>query len=109
MRNFYTAVLDTSFVIDADYHTEPYEAAWASEAIFFVRVEEAPAGGAALEARVQISVDGLTWVDEGSTVMAAGLGDHFVRVTQFGGWLRLALAVPSGQRYKVTNYLVLKE
>lgn len=108
MRNFYTAVLDTSHVIEADYYTEPYEAAWASEAIFFLRVEVAPAGTARLEARVQISVDGLTWVDEGSKLVVEAVGDHFVRVSHFGGWLRLALLVPTGERYQVTNYLVLK-
>lgn len=109
MRNFYTANLDTALHIEATYYTEPYEAAWASEAIFFLRVEDAPAETSGIEARVEISVDGLTWVPEGSRLSAKGVGDHFVRVTHFGGWLRLVAEVPTGERYRVSTYLVLKE
>lgn len=109
MRNFYTANLDTALEIEATYYTEPYEAAWASEAIFFLRVEDAPAQSQGLQARVEISVDGLTWVPEGSHMSAQSVGDHFVRVIHFGGWLRLVAEVAPGERYRVSTYLVLKE
>lgn len=109
MRTFYTANLDTALNIEATYSTEPYEAAWASEAIFFLRVEDGPANGSGIEAQVEISVDGLTWIQEGSRLVAKGVGDHFVRVAHFGGWLRLTAEVAPGERYRVSTYLVLKE
>ena len=37
LRRSYTAVVERNALWQGDFATEPYEAAWASEAIFFVR------------------------------------------------------------------------
>ena len=40
MRQSHTAVLERNVVWAGSFETEPYEAAWASEAVFFVRTLE---------------------------------------------------------------------
>jgi hypothetical protein len=115
------------------FATEPYEAGWATEALVFVRLLEAPAG-ARVRARVQISPDGMHWADEGtalpevtglgtsggSTDRAAGAdggadGDGtgvpvFARVREFGNWLRVAGSVtPGDASVRALVYFVLKE
>jgi hypothetical protein len=62
-------------------------------------------------ARVQISPDGIHWVDEGSVFelpQATG-GVGFARVTQFGGYLRLRASLPMGAKLRVVAALTLKE
>jgi hypothetical protein len=111
MRQFHTAVVERQRDIVDHLETHPYEAGWARQAIFFVRVEEVSGEDPRLNARVQISADGVRWVDEGS-VMApiTSAGDYFVRVSHFGGWLRLCGEVTGANaRFKLTVQLVLKE
>lgn len=113
MRNATTAVIARGEWWEGSVQTEPYEAAWAAEALFFVRVlqtgEAAPDAGEAV-ARVQLSPDGMSWVDEGTAmpipVRAQAL--VFARVHAFGGWLRLAVDVPAGARMQVVATLALK-
>ncbi|SEF18101.1 hypothetical protein [Jiangella alba] len=90
MRNFQMTVVERREPFEHEVQTHPFEAAWASEAIFFVRVEAIP-DGTRLDAAVQMSADGIRWVDEGTTfpTMSAA-GDYAVKVSHFGGWLRLA-------------------
>lgn len=109
MRAFYTANLLTSFEATDSFTTEPYEAAWASEAIYFVRLEASSAADPTVQCRLQISPDGVSWLDEGTTLTVGELGDHFVRATHFGGWLRLFINVPSGQTRRLSVHLALKE
>jgi len=111
MRNAYTAVIARGELWEGSVQTEPYEAAWAAEAVFFVRVLEVTGqGNSAAVARVQISPDGMHWVDEGATLMISPQVESldFARVTNFGGWLRLAVTVPEGQGVKVVATLALK-
>ena len=114
MRNAYTAVIARGDWWVEPLQTEPYEVAWAGEALFFVHVLQTrcepgdePAGAVA---RVQISPDGLHWADEGSSMrIAARTGTlAFVRVREFGGWLRLAVEVASGADMQVVATLALK-
>lgn len=110
MRQFQTTVLDTFKDLSDGYATEPYEAAWASEAIFFVRTDEVRDGAAALELKVEISPDGMAWVEEGGTITVDPDAElAYVRVTHFGGWLRLRHARGPASSFKATVYLVLKE
>ena len=114
MRNAYTAVLARGDWWEGRLETEPYEAAWAGEALFFVHVMQVRDGsgaGAALAlARVQISPDGLHWVDEGASLQIAAQAQAlaFARVREFGGWLRLAVEVPPGCSMQVVATLALK-
>jgi hypothetical protein len=109
MRNAYTAVIARGESWEGSVQTEPYEAAWAGEALFFVRVLEATGSGQAT-GRVQISPDGMNWVDEGGTLTIDAQAGHlaFVRVREFGGWLRLAVEVPPSAGLTVVATLVLK-
>jgi hypothetical protein len=110
MRNSHTVVLERLKFFSLDFETEPYEAAWASEAIFFVRLHELSGSSASLQAFVQLSADGVTWVDEGSALpVLTTAGDHFLRVSHFGGWLRLRCVVAGvDPQLKLTIHLVLK-
>lgn len=110
MRQSYTAVIERNEVWQGDFTTEPYEVAWAQEAIFFVRALEAEGTVAAMPARVQISPDGIHWCDEGEILLLpTEPGITFCRVRHFGGWLRLAGQLPAVARLKVIVYLALKE
>ncbi|MBN1590617.1 MAG: hypothetical protein JW888_13970 [Pirellulales bacterium] len=112
MRHFTTAVLERHASLSGHFETEPFETGWASEAIFFIRAEEITGENPLLHARVQLSADGIHWIDEGTAFEAiTARGDYFVRVTHFGGWLRLAGQVNGGEenRFEATIHLVLKE
>jgi len=111
MRNFYTVVLERMKSRSEDFNTEPYETGWASEAMFFIRVHEFSGGAVRLDARVQVSVDGITWIDEGTRFPALDkAGDYFIKVGHFGGWLRLCNTLSGDSPgIKVTEWLVLKE
>jgi len=110
MRPSHTAVLARNETWAGDVTTEPYEVAWANEAIVFLRALEAAELPDGISLRVQISPDGMRWCDEGSTIALAGDPDvpTFVRLTHFGGWLRLAGSFAEGVEVKVVAYLVLK-
>ena len=110
LRQFHTAVLERNQVYTDDFDTEPYECAWAGEALWFVRVQELGGDGVALDVRAQISPDGLIWCDEGAQLPPLREpGLYMLKVREFGGWLRLACRM-SGvvPRVKVLIYLSLK-
>jgi hypothetical protein len=110
MRQVHTAVLERFGTFSGDFATEPYEAGWAEEAIFFIRVDAVEGTNPTLSGKVQISPDGITWVDEGTTLSAVTQpGVAFTRVRHFGNWLRLACQVSGGQaRFRGMIYLCLK-
>lgn len=109
MLESYTAAVARNDEWSGAWATEPYETAWANEAIFFVRVLKAAGEARSVHARVQISPDGMHWIDEGSTLeIPVREGLSFVRVKHFGGWLRLAGLTPEGSRLRVMAYLALK-
>lgn len=111
MRHFQNSVLDFKLPVTAEYHSAPLEVAWASEAIFFVRVEELNSEALQLHLRPQISVDGVAWIDEGNAFpVIEKEGQYALRLTHFGGWLRLVGGVGKGGASAVlTTNLVLKE
>ena len=59
---------------------------------------------------MQISPDGLHWVDEGASRQIATRADalSFARARNFGGWLRLDVTVPPELGIKVVSTLALK-
>jgi hypothetical protein len=111
MRNFYTVVLERMKEYDSGFDTEPYECGWASEAMFFIRIHELSGANAELSSKVQVSVDGIEWMDEGTEFHPMGeTGSRFIKVRHFGGWLRLSNELRGeNPRLKVTVHLVLKE
>jgi hypothetical protein len=111
MRQSFTAIVERNVTWEGDFTVEPYEAAWASEAIYFVRVLEADSMPEGVSAQVQISPDGIHWCNEGTEVPLAtqAEGVTFARVSHFGGWLRLVGKLPDGAKLTVLVYLVLKE
>lgn len=87
MKTFYTSVIELRQEFTGAVETHPYECGWADEALFFVEVEDA-APGAVVSLRVQLSADGIRWIDEGTVLVASDRA--FARITHFGGFLRLA-------------------
>ncbi len=111
VRRSFTAVLEKNSTFTEAFQTEPYETAWASEAQWFVRVQEMSGTGARLRATAQISPDGLFWCDEGTAALEmTGVGLSSQALREFGHWLRLRVEL-SGEapKVKVTIYLALKE
>ncbi len=110
IRRSYTAVVERNVLWRGEFATEPYEAAWASEAIFFVRALDVRPGFSG-QAQVQISPDGIHWADEGTTVNLPGKKDavSFCKVRHFGGWLRLSGKIKPGDGITVLVSLALKE
>ena len=110
IRQSYTAVVERNRSWTGAYASEPYEAAWAGEAMFYVRALAAASVPQSTEARVQISPDGMHWCDEGTLFPLPMATDEvtFGRVSQFGGWLRIAGELPPGAEMTVIVYLALK-
>lgn len=110
MRESQTAIIERNVEWRGPFTAEPYEAAWASEAIFFVRALAADQVPAQTLAHVQISPDGMHWCDEGTTLtLPTTEAVTFCRVRHFGGWLRLVGELPPGASLTVLVYLVVKE
>ena len=110
LRESYTQLVERNVTWTGDFASETTEAAWASEAIFFVRALKINGDLPAVEASVQISPDGMHWCDEGTTFALPAADDMvtFARVSHFGGWLRIVGNVPTGAEITVIVYLVLK-
>ncbi len=108
-RQVYTAVVERNVTWAGAFATEPYEAGWAGEALIFIRVLS---GGVSQQsAAVQVSPDGIRWLDEGTRIPLPAQRDGLTmaRVTHFGNWLRLAGKLPPGQFCTVMVYFVLKD
>ena len=89
--------------------SEPYEAGWAREAVFFVRALKEPLGTAPT-AWVEISPDGMRWVREGTEfqIPSAKDGIAVARLNNFGNWLRVATQFEEGAEFTVLVTLHLK-
>jgi hypothetical protein len=89
--------------------SEPYEAGWAREAVFFIRAIKQPVGSAP-QARVEISADGMHWIPEGTEFAMPFEKDGVVaaRVQHFGNWLRVTTRFDHGAECTVLVTLHLK-
>ena len=111
IREAYTAVIAQGETWKGAVATEPYEAAWAGEAVFFLRLLKKGKGNLrSARVRVQISPDGMHWADEGATLrIPADLEEvTFCRIANFGHYLRLAATLPRGAECQVLATLSLK-
>lgn len=91
LRECQTAVVARNERWSGVAETEPYEAGWASEVVIFLRLLDVEGAFAGASAAVQISPDGIHWVDEGSRLtLPVSVGPvHFVRLVHFGQYVRL--------------------
>lgn len=107
-----TAVVERNRVWRGEVTSEPYEAGWATEALWFLRILKAEGAGE-LHLKTQISPDGMSWVDEGSAFSAiragAPLSVSYCRVSHFGNWLRVVGTATETATFTVILSLHLKE
>lgn len=97
LRENITAILARNETWTGHAATEPFEAGWAIEAVIFVRALKPPVGQQPA-ARIEISPDGMHWVDEGTRLdLPSHEGEvRFCRVQGFGNWLRLCADFSDG-------------
>jgi hypothetical protein len=110
MRKFFTAVLEQGNTYEGPFCTEPFEAGWAGEALWFVRVLD-DAEPQRITLTPQISPDGLVWMDAPGPALAIDLPDaglHSAAQSNFGNWLRLRVDMAPGRPVKFLIYLALK-
>ena len=110
MRQSHTSAVELATTWEGAFATEPQECAWATEALFFIRVLEGNAPPGAV-AGVELSPDGMHWCPEGTElrIPAEPEATTWARVREFGGWLRLSGSLPPGTSLQVLVHLVLKE
>lgn len=111
VRQSQSAVLERGVDLETVHATEPFEVAWAAQARWFVQFLR-PAEGTRVELQVQISPDGINWIDhEGCRALdTEAVGLVSIPVTEFGHWLRLLARRTSGTgRPQLRIHLELKE
>ena len=111
MRQSQSAVIERGAELESVLETEPFETAWAGEARWFVQFLR-PAPGSTVDIRVQISPDGILWIDHESVsaVQSEAVGLVSIPVERFGHWLRLRIEQKSGGATPLLRiYLDLKE
>jgi hypothetical protein len=111
MRQSQSAVIERGVDLVGVHETEPFEVAWAGEARWFIHFLR-PVDDAVVEFRVQISPDGLNWIDHEGIPPLSSDASGFVSipVTQFGHWLRLTSTLTAGSQGPMLRiYLELKE
>lgn len=86
MKTFATTVVELRQRFGKAIETHPFECGWADEAIVFVEPHDA-ASGDVVTLRVQLSPDGIRWIDEGTVLRVTG--HAMARLSHFGGFLRL--------------------
>ncbi len=110
LRENITAVIARNEAWSGSSATEPYEAGWASEAVLFVRALAVDGAPGRIPAKVQMSADGMRWIDEGTVfdLPTDTAVDQCARIGRFGNWLRIQADVPAGVSIKVLVTLHLK-
>jgi|GEM_PF-875668 len=113
MRHFQASAVERRITVDTEdkvFTSHPMEAGWASEAICFLIVEEIDGVNSVLDAMVQISADGINWIDEGTLIPGiTQAGHYFAKVSHFGNWLRVEGRLGGkGTTVKISVHLHLK-
>lgn len=82
-----TTLVERRTVLTGDFGTHPYEAGWATEALFYVRTE---GPHPTLTIQAQVSPDGVDWLDRGAPLtMPSDRSLIDVELYGFGTWIRL--------------------
>lgn len=119
MRQSHTAVVARNETWLGRFETEPWETAWASEAIFFMRQLHPDLWKIQMECQAEISPDGMVWQALSKHSYEFDIHEplHFIQLTCFGGWLRLTGTVTENlgssrshdpHLYRFMAYLALK-
>ena len=110
MRESITAVIARGDIWSGVAASEPYDVAWATEAVVYLRSLDAEGNPEQARAWVQISPDGMRWVDEGSMLPIPRVDEiSSVRIRNFGTYLRIMTVLPEGSSFKALVTLSLKE
>jgi hypothetical protein len=107
MQTINTSVLARRVRISSRFATLPYEAGWATEALFFTQVEgEHPE----LTITTEVSPDGVNWVQRGE-VQVIRESEHIAAnaLAQFGNWVRAVISGATEQKQaRVLVHVALK-
>lgn len=110
MRESITAVVARGDTWSGIAASEPYDVAWAGEAVIYLRSLGAVGNPEEARAWVQISPDGIRWVDEGSMLPIPAVDEiSSVRIRNFGTFLRVMTVLPEGASFKALLTISLKE
>lgn len=110
MRESITAVVARGDVWSGVAASEPYDVAWAGEAVIYLRSLGAEGRPEQARAWVQISPDGIRWIDEGSMLPVPRVDEiSSVRISNFGTFLRVMTVLPEGSSFKALLTISLKE
>jgi hypothetical protein len=111
MRQFHASAVERRIIITDVLASHPMEAGWASEAIFFLIVEEIKGENTGLQAWVEISADGINWLRDGTVFQhISNTGHYFAKVSHFGNWLRVSGKVEGTHAaIKLSVHIHLKE
>ena len=92
MRQSHTAVIARNAAWNGPFTTEPWEAAWAAEAIYFVRLLNPAPFRVSMQGLVEISPDGIHWAELSRSAFDFDRGNSlwYTQLNHFGGWLRLS-------------------
>ena len=104
-----TAVIARNERWTGDAASEPYEAGWAREAVFFIRALKQPVGTSPT-GWIEMSPDGMRWLREGTEFPMPSQKDAIAvaRLTCFGNWLRVATQFERGAESTVLVTIHLK-
>lgn len=107
MQNVHTAVIARRVPISGPFQTLPFEAGWALESIVFVQVEGSHPD---LSIRVEVSPDGLIWLQRGDAVLLAANSPMIeIPLVNFGNWIRVNVDGASEQTgAKLLIHMVMK-
>lgn len=96
MQTTNTSVLARRIWITSEHTTLPYEAGWATEAVFFTQADGEHSD---LRVTTEISPDGITWIPRGKTrTLASNQKILDSSLSVFGDWLRLRIEGASEER-----------
>lgn len=95
MQSTHTSVLARRVRIAGDFATQPYEAGWAREAVFFVQAEQEHPD---LVIGAEVSPDGINWIGRAGVTLPATGSLVDLPVDRFGNWLRLTVSGASTDR-----------
>ena len=102
MRQSHTAVVARNAAWDGPFATEPWETAWAAEAIYFVRLLHPAPFPVHMQCIADISPDGIHWAE--LSRRAFGLDREnplgYMQLNHFGGWLRLSGQVSCAPEFR---------